>query len=203
MEVRCGCYNDLYPERRKSDEPVYVKGFDKASELERDSTQFYSGEGKTMKYKVIKMITLQAIYEAREIGCDGFVEEFNHFLRWCFSKWGLTMGFFGTVDFNAVEFEFENHPKWKSFLLENGFIEKVEDEMFYSVGDRFRHKGGNEYMLAFVSGSNMVQLLRIDGKGYYSTYPTSVGNVRKITKKEFVKIVEDDEGFFTKIEEGK
>lgn len=178
-----------------------VKGFDKASNVEKDNMQVHlRKEGETMKYKTVKPITLQGIYEAGNKNSFTFREVFNDLLRWCFFKWGMTTQFFAVINFDVLGPELEKRPKWRDFLFGGGFVEKVEGS-FYSVGDHFRHSGGNEYMIAYV-GNYMVQLIKTDGMFFYGG-SIKVGDVRRITKKEFVEIVVGNEGFFTKMEEGK
>ena len=176
-----------------------VKGFDKASELEKDSSQTYSKEGKTMKYRAIKLITLQAVYNVGDKSSLVFREIFDDLLRWCFFKWGMTTQFFVAIDFRVMEPELEKRPKWRDFLLKHGFIEEVE-KPFCGVGDHFRHRCGNKHMIARV-GADTVQMIRIDGMLFYGG-PAKVGDPRKITEEEFTEIVAGNECFFTKIEEG-
>ena len=156
-----------------------------------------------MKYKAVKLISLQAVYDAGDEGCKEFMDEFNEFLRWRFSWLTSGEGFSSAINFNALELEFERRPKWANFLIAHGLIEKVEDEVFYSVGDRFRHSGGNEFLLACIGSHSRVQLIKKDGKGFYGEPAINVKNVMKITKEEFDKVSWDNPEFFTKIEEGK
>ena len=155
-----------------------------------------------MKYKVVKPITLQGVYNVGDKSCFAFMEMFDDMLRWCFFKWGMTTQFFAVIDFNVLEAELDKHPKCRDFLLGGCFIEKVE-EVFYSVGDRFRHSSGNEFLLAHVGSGGLVQLIRANGRGFYSQSNVHVEDVYKITKEEFAKVVYNNSEYFTKIEEGK
>jgi hypothetical protein len=117
-----------------------------------------------MKYKAIRPITLQGVYNVGDKSGFAFMEMFDDMLRWCFFKWGMTTQFFAVIDFNVLEPELEKRTKWRDFLLGGGFIEKVKEEVFCSVGDRFRHSGGNEFLLAHVGGGELVQLIRANGR---------------------------------------
>ncbi len=186
-------------------EARYVVGFDEGSKVEKDSSQFYVREGRMMKYRAIKLISLRAVYEAGDKGSMKFREVFERLFRWCFRQWGMTMRFFAAIDFNVLGPLLESRPDLRDFLLVEGFIEEVEEEMFYSVGDRFMSGGSSKYILAIVGVDGLVQLIRSDGKGIYNyaAPPMSVGNVTKITKKEFEKIAYNFSESFTKIWEEK
>ncbi len=191
-------------------EARYVVGFDEGSKVEKDSSQFYVSvrEERMMKYKAVKLITFQEVYEAGDKTCKEFRDEFDNFVHWCFFRWGVISSFFSAIDFNFLEPQLENHPEWANFLLAHGLIEKVEDEVFYSVGDRFRHKIGSEFLLALVDSSpndgSLVRLIKEDGKGFYGTSLIGVRNRLEITEEEFGRITNQEGlGFFTKIEEGK
>ncbi len=66
---------------------------------------------------------------------------------------------------------------------------KLEEEIYYGIGDRFEEKEFGEYILA-VTGYNRVLLVSLI-RGSRWGNPKEVGNTNRVTKKEFDEMVGD------------
>jgi hypothetical protein len=85
-----------------------------------------------MKYKALKEISLISIAQAGPKGCDEFNREFMNLARSkavnfeaaCYRKIGTEL-----VRENALVEWAESNPKRIEWLIDNGFIERVEDEV--------------------------------------------------------------------------
>ena len=71
----------------------------------------------------------------------------------------------------------------------------MDDEVTYSVADRFKRKSGSKWML--VCGSGIVSMISLKGGMVYKT-GVRVANKQSITPKEFIEIVDDSNQYFTR-----
>lgn len=104
----------------------------------------------------------------------------------------------GLIDKADRSYGGDNGLRW---LIEHGYVEKVEkvEEVFYSVGDRFKHQG-TEYVLAQVN-SGVCAMISIEGMdvGNRKAETLMVNDVRRITTSEFKKMAGYGFGEFVKI----
>lgn len=163
------------------------------------------------KYKTLKTITAAAIYDAAE-KVSGATEKtpcfrsgFQEFLKWATQYYTNEGGqdqfyFFEYISLNAIEKQFEEHPSWRVFLIEKGFIEREQSP--YKAGDRFQAWGGKIFMLSVV-GTNSLQLIAEDGCSYYGSPAIPVKNIHEVTEDEFRLIAREHPERFTKIDHPK
>ena len=164
------------------------------------------------KYKLLKPITAHTIYTAGDKTCQEFREEFQLFLKWAWSydtikNTRTQFYFFEEISLLNLEEAFDEHPSWAEFLIAHQFIEKIEEEVFYSVGDRFIYKetsmvwSKKSYRLCIVGPNNALQLIAEDGTRYYGSPPINVNASWHVTKDEFRRIARNTPHLFEKIEE--
>lgn len=74
-------------------------------------------------------------------------------------------------------------------LIDKGFIEKVEPEVFYERGDKFKNNG-EEYILARVSSesSNILNLINLNDGNIWANENIHVQNYKHISKSEFDRL---------------
>jgi len=131
-------------------------------------------EGKA-KYKVLKTITPDTIWQAGPKDCAEFQREFIRFLTWWLES-DLPR------DIQSI---LEAEPKWRDYVLEHGFIERVEEGRTYHFGQKFKHKDGYELRLCRLR--NMGFLLSEEAHEALLD-PIEVENVTHITQSEIDKM---------------
>ena len=150
-----------------------------------------------MEYKTLKDITAAAVYNAGGKSCEEFEIEFQKFLKWAWDYYVNNeehhqdqLHFFLPIGFDGLHEQFEEHPKWRDFLVEHGFIEETRPEVFYHVGQRFKHVNVNgEYALSAMNlgDRRLVALINCSCRMSWAS-AIDVGRVDRITEEEFDRI---------------
>lgn len=156
------------------------------------------------EYKILKPITAAAIYSAGDKVNPCFQEEFQKFLRWAYTIYPCHFHFFYAVSFPYLQETFKDHPSWKTFFIEKGFI-KETSQITYKVGDKFECinysiNTSENYMLAVVGSTRKVLLIRENGHYFWGEPPIEVNDLDKITEEEFELITRGKSKAFIKIE---
>ncbi len=106
------------------------------------------------------------------------------------SRFNKKMSDLGYRLYLAIKFDYyipiaNNHKCFIDWLIDEGIIEKIKEEIFYKRGDKFMQDGA-EYLLTAVSHKRM---LMINNNGKYWGNGAQVADSSNITEKEFNEIV--------------
>ncbi len=81
----------------------------------------------------------------------------------------------------------EKDQKRIDWLIENGYVEKIEPEIFYKRGDIFRHTETKDKAMLVTVGKSKAHLAMVSG-GYtgktWTGTDTEISDPEKITEKE-------------------
>jgi len=151
------------------------------------------------QYKILKPITIATIIDAGDTGCFTFRNEVAELFKILLTN---NISFIEELQINFLEGCFKDNPRWCNWLIEESFIEKIPQEIFYHVGQEFKLNGWNETWQLMVCNNNLAFLCCTkgcykgqswDGKIY------SISNREKITKTEFKNITNNRSSEFTPI----
>lgn len=178
-EIDCNCgekiYNIMIPDRSAysfhSKDLELIKEDDKMDENK-------------IKYKSTpKRRTFKTVYN-ENIATSDCKDLFRHFADMLvfIRPTNLT----DTVAFDKMISWAEKDSKRVVWLIENGYIEKIEPEIFYKRGDRFmEQQSDTEHMLTTI-GDYKMMLVTNDGRHWKEG--ATVNNTRKVTQNELNKI---------------
>lgn len=144
-------------------------------------------EGGIMKYKQLKPITKQAIYDVQVAkGCDDFWTEFGRFQhKYSSQRYDQEI----RIVFSSGRLceEFTEHPEWVKYVIQHKFIEEIKEKTYHK-GQRFKVAGndGEEYLLALV-GLYRCILVGVDTGNWWADNVT-VKDSKNVTVEELNKM---------------
>ncbi len=136
------------------------------------------------KYKVAKNVTLSigTLYLANKNECGEFFKQLTALMD---DLRPATVGDpFIAADFIAWA---EKDPKRIKWLIEKGYIEEVQLEVFYRHGDMFRHTEKKEKAMLVTVGGSAAHLVLTEGKNIGKSWvgiDIEIKDAEKITEKE-------------------
>ena len=130
-----------------------------------------------MEYKSLKPITLKAIVES---GVDYECGDFRTFARRVVRE-EATYGY-AQIPVEMAQ-SIATHMGYSTWFLDHGFIERVQEERFWSIGDRIM-LGGDEHIIAHVMDKAYGFIAIETGFSWSCSRHQGVEDSRKITLTE-------------------